>query len=84
MKIFVGNLNYQTNDDDLRAAFSPYGEVTDATVVLDRMTNRSRGFGFVEMPDSAAAGAAVSSLNGADLAGRPLTVNEARPREDRR
>jgi len=84
MKIFVGNLNYQTNDDDLRAAFSPYGEVTDATVVLDRMTNRSRGFGFVEMPDSAAAGSAVSSLNGADLAGRPLTVNEARPREDRR
>ncbi|HIC69702.1 MAG TPA: RNA-binding protein [Candidatus Latescibacteria bacterium] len=84
MKIFVGNLNYQTNDDDLRAAFSPYGEVTDATVVLDRMTNRSRGFGFVEMPDSGAAGAAVSSLNGADLAGRPLTVNEARPREDRR
>jgi RNA recognition motif-containing protein len=84
MKIFVGNLNYQTNDDDLRSAFAPYGEVTDATVVLDRMTNRSRGFGFVEMPDGTAAGAAISSLNGADLAGRPLTVNEARPREDRR
>ena len=84
MNIYVGNLPFEIDDEQLETTFSPYGEVTDATVVLDRMTNRSRGFGFVEMPDSAAAGSAVSSLNGADLAGRPLTVNEARPREDRR
>ena len=83
MKIFVGNLNYQTNDDDLRAAFSPYGEVTDATVVLDRMTNRSRGFGFVEMPDTTQANAAIAALNGKEVDGRALTVNESQPKERR-
>ncbi len=84
MKIFVGNLNYQSGDEELRSAFSDFGEVTEATVVLDRMTNRSRGFGFVEMPDKDEAEAAIAALNGKDVGGRPLTVNVARPREDRR
>ena len=83
MKIFVGNLNYATRDEGLRAAFSQYGEVSEATVVLDRETQRSRGFGFVEMPDSNAANEAIRSLNGQEIDGRPVTVNEARPREDR-
>jgi RNA recognition motif-containing protein len=83
MKIFVGNLNYATRDEGLRAAFSQYGEVAEATVVLDRETQRSRGFGFVEMPDSNAANEAIRALNGQEVDGRPVTVNEARPREDR-
>ncbi len=84
MKIFVGNLNYQTGDDELRSTFEQHGEVTEATVVVDRMTNRSRGFGFVEMPDQGAAEAAITALNGREVEGRTLTVNEARPRVDRR
>lgn len=83
MKIFVGNLNYATRDDGLRAAFAQYGEVAEATVILDRETQRSRGFGFVEMPDSNAANEAIRSLNGQEIDGRAVTVNEARPREDR-
>jgi RNA recognition motif-containing protein len=79
--IFVGNLSYQTTSDDLREAFSAYGSVTRAQVATDRDTGRSRGFGFVEM--SAGGEEAIAALNGSDLGGRSLTVNEARPREER-
>lgn len=83
MRIFVGNLSFNTSDNDLRDAFTSYGEVASAQVVTDRETMRSRGFGFVEMPDAAAAAQAIQSVNGTDLQGRSLTVNEAKPREDR-
>ena len=81
MRIFVGNLSYQTDDSSLRAAFEPYGDVTEATVVVDRYSDRSRGFGFVEMPANDQAEAAIRALNGTELSGRQLTVNESRPRE---
>lgn len=83
MRIFVGNLSFNTSDNDLLDAFTSYGEVASAQVVTDRETMRSRGFGFVEMPDAAAAAQAIQSVNGTDLQGRALTVNEAKPREDR-
>lgn len=83
MNIFVGNLSFDTRDDGLREAFAAHGAVDSAQVVMDRQTGRSRGFGFVEMPNDAEAQAAVSALNGADLGGRPLTVNEAKPRAPR-
>ncbi len=82
MKIFVGNLSFSTSDNDLRDTFAPYGEVASAQVITDRDTMRSRGFGFVEMDDSAAE-QAIRALNGSDLHGRALNINEARPREDR-
>jgi RNA recognition motif-containing protein len=82
MKVFVGNLSFNTSDNDLRDTFAAYGEVISAQVITDRETMRSRGFAFVEMADDAAA-AAISGLNGTDLQGRALTVNEAKPREDR-
>ncbi|MCY4448843.1 MAG: RNA-binding protein [Chloroflexi bacterium] len=82
MKIFVGNLSFNTSDNDLRDAFAPYGEVASAQVITDRDTMRSRGFGFVEMGDSEAE-QAIRAMNGTDLHGRALNVNEARPREDR-
>ena len=77
-KLFVGNLSYKTTDDSLRAAFQQAGNVISASVIMDKMTGKSRGFGFVEMED-ADADAAVNSLNGKEVDGRPLTVNEARP-----
>ena len=83
MRIFVGNLPYSATDADLEAAFSQHGEVESATVVTDRETSRSRGFGFVEMPNAADGEKAIRAMNGADLKGRALTVNEARPRESR-
>lgn len=85
MDIYVGNLAYATDDEGLRAAFAAYGEVTAARVVRDRMTGRSKGFGFVEMPNAEEANAAITALNGAELDGRPLRVNESqpRPREER-
>ena len=83
MNIFVGNLSFETRDDGLREAFSAHGAVDSAQVVMDRETGRSRGFGFVEMPDNNEANQAVSALNGADLSGRALTVNEAKPRAPR-
>ncbi|WP_322817548.1 RNA-binding protein [Tepidiforma sp.] len=83
MKLYIGNLSYDTTDADLQSAFSAHGEVRSAQVVTDRDTGRSRGFGFVEMDDRAQAEAAISALNGAQLQGRTLIVNEARPREDR-
>ena len=83
MRIFVGNLSYQTQSADLEAAFSAYGEVESATVITDRYSGRSKGFGFVEVPDNSQAQAAISGMNGTELEGRALTVNEARPREER-
>jgi len=83
MRIYVGNLSYQTQNADLEQAFAAFGDVESATVVMDRDTNRSKGFGFVEMPDQAQAMSAIAGLNEKDLDGRTLTVNEARPREER-
>ena len=85
MDIYVGNLAYSTNDESLRSAFSVYGEVASARVVSDRMTGRSKGFGFVEMPDRAQAQSAIDALNGKELDGRTLRVNESqpKPREER-
>jgi cold-inducible RNA-binding protein len=78
--IFVGNLSYQTTQDDLLNAFSAYGNVERVSVVTDRDTGQSRGFAFVEMTDSEAAQTAIAQLNGAELHGRTLNVNEARPK----
>ena len=83
MNIFVGNLAFNATDHDLRQLFEPYGMVDKVNIITDRDTGRSRGFGFVEMPDSAAAKAAIQGLNGKELAGRALNVNEAKPREPR-
>ena len=83
MNIFVGNLSYRTDEQTLRQLFEEFGEVRSASVAQDRETGRSRGFGFVEMPDNAAAQAAIEQLNGREVEGRQLAVNEARPREDR-
>jgi len=83
MNIFVGNLAFTTTEDDLAQLFEPFGTVSQARIATDRETGRSRGFGFVEMPNDAEAEAAIEELHGATIGGRPLTVNEARPREDR-
>jgi RNA recognition motif-containing protein len=80
-KLYVGNISFQTTNDDLVSAFSQYGTVTSAEVITDRDTGRSRGFAFVEMSDGAEE--AIQAMNGAQLGGRTLTVNEAKPREDR-
>ncbi|MBI1344975.1 RNA-binding protein [bacterium] len=82
-KLYVGNLTYSTTNDALEQLFSQHGEVRSAQVVMDRETGRSKGFGFVEMADEAGAQAAIAGLNGQDVGGRQLTVNEARPREER-
>ena len=81
MNIYVGNLPYEVNDQDLKDIFAPFGEVDSARVVMDRDTGRAKGFGFVEMKDSEQAQAAIKGLNGKDLKGRPVTVNESKPRE---
>lgn len=83
MKIYVGNLSYSSGDEDIRTLFTQFGSVESADVIVDRSTGRSKGFGFVEMPDAAEAKAAIDGLNGKDLDGRSLNVNEARPRTDR-
>src|SRR5919199_267369 len=82
-KLYVGNLSFKTTSDDLREHFSQAGEVESASVIEDRETGRSRGFGFVEMATPEGAAAAIEQFNGKDLQGRNLTVNEARPRQDR-
>ncbi len=82
-KLYVGNLSYQTSESELREIFSQHGEVVSATLVMDRETGRPRGFGFVEFADASSAKAAIEALNGANVGGRDLTVNEARPREPR-
>jgi RNA recognition motif-containing protein len=83
MNIYVGNLAYGVTDEDLRTAFAAYGEVSRANVIMDRDTGRSKGFGFVEMPDNAQAEAAINGLNDKQLSGRAIRVNEAKPREER-
>ena len=82
-KLYVGNLAYSVRDESLQAAFGQFGTVTSAKVMMDRETGRSKGFGFVEMGSDAEAQAAVNGMNGQALDGRPLVVNEARPREER-
>jgi RNA recognition motif-containing protein len=84
VNIYVSNLAYNATDYDLRQLFESYGEVDTIRIITDRDTGQSRGFGFVEMPDSAAAKAAIQGLQDKELGGRTLTVNEARPREPRR
>lgn len=83
MNIYAGNLSYDTSEAGLRAAFEAFGSVKSAAVISDRDTGRSRGFGFVEMDDDSEAKAAIDGLNGTELDGRTLTVNEARPRAER-
>lgn len=82
-KLFVGNLSYSVNDEQLAEMFASFGEVASAAVIIDRQTGRSKGFGFVEFNDDSAADAAISAMNGKEEGGRPLTVNEARPKTDR-
>ncbi len=82
-RIYVGNLPYTVTNDELAEMFTPYGQIGEANVVMDRDTGRSKGFGFVDMADDAAARTAIAELNGRTLGDRTLTVNEARPREDR-
>jgi cold-inducible RNA-binding protein len=84
VNIFVGNLAFTASEDDVRQLFEQHGEVERVNLVTDRDTGRARGFGFVEMPDSREAQSAIQSLNGKDLNGRALTVNEAKPRAPRR
>jgi len=81
--IYVGNLPYDTTGDDLRELFETYGSVSNGQVIIDKFSGRSRGFGFVEMENDDEANAAIDALNGTPYGGRPLTVNEARPREER-
>ena len=83
MQIFVGNLFWETTEDDVAQLFAPYGTVARVQILRDRATGRPRGFGFVEMPDTGEAQAAIAALNGMALNGRALTVNEARQREER-
>jgi RNA recognition motif-containing protein len=83
MRIYVGGISYNTNSDGLRRLFEQAGEVTEASVVEDKYSGQSKGFGFVEMPDANDAQAAIAKFNGYSLDGRSLTVNEARPREER-
>ena len=81
--IFVGNLSYQVSEDELESAFSAYGTVERVSIVRDRDTGQSRGFAFVEMTNSAEAANAIKALNGREMSGRAINVNEARPREER-
>jgi cold-inducible RNA-binding protein len=82
-KLFVGNLSFKTTENELQDAFSAFGTVTEANLMMDRMTNRPRGFGFVTMSSAEEAQKAIEGMNGKDVDGRALTVNVARPREDR-
>ena len=80
MNLYVGNLTYEANETDIKAAFEPFGQISEVRVITDRYSGRSRGFAFVEMPNQQEAEAAIQGLNGQPLQGRPLTVNEAKPR----
>lgn len=84
MNIYVGNLSYQASEDELRQAFEAFGEVVSVSIIKDKLTGQSRGFAFVEMGSDDAGRAAITGMNGKDFHGRGLTVNEARPREERR
>jgi|TARA_B100000809_G_scaffold212732_1_gene216849 RNA recognition motif-containing protein len=81
--IYVGNLSFSATEDEIRGAFEEYGDVSTVNIITDRETGRSRGFAFVEMPDGGAAKEAITSLNLHEIAGRSITVNEARPKQDR-
>jgi RNA recognition motif-containing protein len=81
--IYVGNLSYRATEDQLREAFGQYGEVSQVSIIMDRETGRSRGFAFVEMPNNEEAQSAIENLHQQEVAGRRVTVNEARPREER-
>jgi len=83
MKLYVGNLSFESTENDLQDLFEQHGAVNEVNLMMDRMTGKSRGFAFITMNDDAQANAAMSALNGRELNGRPLTVNEARPREQR-
>ena len=83
MKLYVGNLSFETTENDLQDLFEQHGKVTEATLMMNRATGQSRGFAFVTMSDTAEANAALNALNGKEVGGRTLTVNEARPREER-
>lgn len=83
MKLYVGNLSYSLSDSDLEQTFSEYGEVLSAKIIMDRETNRSKGFGFVEFGSSEAATDAINAMNGKEVSGRTLVVNEARPPKPR-
>ena len=80
--IYVGNLSYEATEDDIRAAFEAHGEVSSVQIIMDKMTGRSRGFGFVEMSDKNAATAAIQALNLQEVRGRAITVNEAKPKAE--
>lgn len=83
MKLYVGNLSFETTENDLQDLFEQHGKVSEVSLMMDRMTGKSRGFAFVTMEDKATAEAAMAALNGKEIAGRTLTVNEARAREER-
>lgn len=83
MNIYVSNLGFGVQNDELKKLFTPYGDVSSVNVIIDKVTNRSRGFGFVDMPNSTAAENAIKELNGVSMEGRTIKVNEAKPREDR-
>jgi len=82
MNIYVGNLAYSVTEDDLQKAFEAYGQVSTVNIIRDQFSNQSKGFGFVEMPEQSEAQAAISGLNGKELGGRAMNVNEARPRAE--
>ena len=82
MNIYVGNLSYEATQDDVRAAFEAHGEVSSVSIIMDKMTGRSRGFGFVEMPDKGQGTAAITALNLQEVRGRAMTVNEAKPKAE--
>ena len=84
MKIYVGNLSYEVTEEDLRLAFEKFGQVESATIIKDKYSGQSKGFGFVEMPSKAEGQSAIDGLNGKELKGRTLNVNEARPRTESR
>jgi len=83
MNIYVGNLSYQTTEDELRDLFAEFGDVVSAKLIVDKFTGQSKGFGFVEMSNNSEAQKAMDELNGRDVNGRSVTVNQARPRQDR-
>jgi len=83
MNLYVGNLAYSVTDEDLRTIFSEFGEVQSASVITDKISGQSKGFGFVEMPNNSEADKAIKALNGRDVKGRSIKVNQAKPREDR-
>ena len=83
MNIYVGNLAFTVTEEDLKKTFEAYGQVTSVNIIKDQYSNQSKGFGFVEMPDSSEAQSAISALNGKELNGRTLTVNQAKPRAER-